>query len=141
MRLWLASEQKIFASRLLNFVTSTSYIQERIMETLRIMNLFTCRNSILPIYKSQTNLILVLQPIIIISQTAIIISVSLQSLQSLPVRSNQGKVMEQLLGTMRNASNAHLQSISTICMVLHKVERGLPEITNDKFGLDNGKFG
>jgi hypothetical protein len=57
------------------------------------------------------------------------------------VRSNQGKVMEQLLGTMRNASNAHLQSISTICMVLHKVERGLPEITNDKFGLDNGKFG
>jgi hypothetical protein len=84
---------------------------------------------------------LVLQPIIIISETAIIISVSLQPWQSLPVRSNERKVMEQLMGTTGNANNAHLQSVSTNYKVLYKVERGLTELTNDKFGLDNGKFG
>jgi hypothetical protein len=111
------------------------------METLRIMNLITCKNLMLLIYKSQTNFIFALQPIIIISQTAIIISVSLQSWHSLPVRSNQGKVIEQLMGTTASANNTHLQSVSTNCKVLCKMERGLSEITNDKFGLGNGKFG
>jgi hypothetical protein len=53
------------------------------------------------------------------------------------MRSNQGKVMEQLMGTTGNANNAHLQSFSKNCKVLYKVECGLPEITNDTFGLDN----
>lgn len=45
------------------------------------------------------------------------------------------------MGTTGNANNAHLQSVSTNYKVLYKVERGLTELTNDKFGLDNGKFG
>lgn len=60
--------------------------------------------------------------------------------QSLPVSSNQGKVMEQIMGRKGNANNVRLQSISRNCMVLYKVECGLPEITNDKFGLDNQKI-